>query len=67
MATCAQVQGGVIVNVIVTDDTMPADLLNQGWGTGAGMDCAPVQIDNMTPMPGIGWTTTDDVNFTAPA
>jgi hypothetical protein len=52
----ALVQAGVIVNTVLANPSDPKDPAFT-W----------VDVTNYSPMPGIGWTTTDNVNFTPPA
>lgn len=51
----ALIQLGVILNTVVAQPTDPQDP-TYIW----------VDITTYNPMPGIGWTTTDNVNFTPP-
>jgi hypothetical protein len=52
----ALIQSGAVVNTVLAQPTDPQDP-NYVW----------VDITNYSPMPGIGWTTTDNVNFTPPS
>jgi len=54
----AQISGGVIVNTLVLDDLTYLPLFE------AGFDYC-LQVDNLTPQPGIGWTY-DGTNFYSP-
>ena len=56
METWAMIQSGVIVNTVYASDSDVKDP-SYVW----------VNITNIVPMPGIGWTTTDNINFTQPA
>lgn len=53
--TYALIQTGVIVNTVLANPGDPQDPAYV-W----------VDITNYNPMPGIGWTTTDNINFTPP-
>ena len=53
VSTFALVQTGVIVNTVLASPTDPKDPAFI-W----------VDITAYGPMPGIGWTTTDNINFT---
>jgi len=61
----AQIRGGVIINVIVIDDPTIVELFIVDPFGGPNFD-AIVRIDNISPEPQIGWTTSDNVNFTPP-
>ena len=49
MSTIACIHNGVVVNVIISSESMAAQL---------GFDATPI-IDGLDPMPGIGWTYAD--------
>lgn len=55
MATYALIQNGVIVNTVLADSKDFQDP-SYVW----------VDIDNIDPLPSIGWTTTDNINFSIP-
>lgn len=52
----AIIQNGIIVNTIVVTDVSFLSNISD----------AAVELDSYDPMPGIGWTTTDNVNFSPP-
>lgn len=52
----ALIQNGVIINTIIANPSDPQDP-NYIW----------VDITNYNPIPGIGWTTTDNINFIPPS
>ena len=52
----ALVQSGVVMNMVLAQPTDPQDPAYI-W----------VDVTGYAPMPGIGWTTTDNVNFTPPS
>jgi hypothetical protein len=52
----AMIQNGVIVNTVLASQT---DIKDPAY--------VWVNISGYSPTPGIGWTTTDNVNFTQPA
>jgi hypothetical protein len=53
--TYALILNGVIVNTVLAN---PSDPQNPAYTW--------ADISGYVPMPGIGWTTTDNVNFTPP-
>jgi hypothetical protein len=52
----ALIANGIIVNTVLAQPTDPQDE-NYIW----------VDITAYSPIPGIGWTTTDNINFTPPS
>ena len=52
----ALIQSGAVINTVLAQSTDPQDPAYI-W----------VDITNYSPMPGIGWITTDNINFTPPA
>jgi hypothetical protein len=55
----AQIKNGIVVNNIVLNDTSLLSLFGQGF------DCNPIEIDNLNPVPQIGWTY-NGTNFLPP-
>ena len=55
----AQILNGVVVNIIVLNDTTLIPIFTQGFDY-------LIEIDQLTPQPGIGWTY-DGTNFTQPS
>ena len=56
MESWAMIQNGVIVNTVYASDS---DIKDPAY--------IWVNITSYTPIPGIGWTTTDNINFIPPA
>jgi hypothetical protein len=57
--TYAQVQDGIILNIIELDDISLIPVFVAGWQY-------LVRIDIISPEPAIGWTTVDGINFSPP-
>jgi hypothetical protein len=56
MKQIALIENGVIINVAAWDGVSP-------WTPTGYIE---VNITNYNPQPGIGWTTSDNINFTNP-
>jgi hypothetical protein len=55
----AQILNGVVVNIIILNDSTLEPLFAQGFD-------ACIQIDQLSPQPGIGWSY-DGQSFTPPS